>query len=746
MSRTIIVSNRLPFRFTEREGRITATPSAGGLVSSIGSYLDLRGQNGKDGGGRPVWAGATELRSRKVARHLANGEQFVNGHYDVVPITMPDTVRDRHYNGFSNDTLWPLFHYFPSLAQYDQDWFDHYRAANELFAEQLAGTLRPDDRVWVHDYHLMLLPALLRERFPDQAIAFFLHIPFPSYEVFRLLPDTWRKALLEGLLGSDLVGFQTHDHVKYFLESVQRSLGHEIDVHTVRSAAHTAEAEAFPVSIDPDRFSGMFDDTAVVKEKNLLRKNTQGRKLVLSIDRLDYTKGILQRLEAFEKMLDRAPEHRAQVTYLLNIVPSRHTISRYRDLKERIESSVSRINGKYGSMDWQPVVYQYRHLDHKLLIAMYSAADIALITPMRDGMNLVAKEYVATRRDKRGVLILSETAGAAYELGGALIVNPTDTNAIADAIETAMTMPAEEQTERMRGMQQRLVRYDVTRWADDLLSQLDSAVALRRQLQVKLMTEDQRNAVLRDLSTAPSRWLVLDHDGTLVPFAQRPEDAKPGRALLADLAVLCADERNNVAIVSGRGRDRLQEWYGALPVHLIAEHGAFVRAPGGAWTAAPARTEWKENLIEIFNQFCDRCPGALVETKETAMAWHYRGAQVELGFRRSRELVAVLSDLSRSYDFQVIEGHKVIEARSTGIDKGSAMGALLARHPAPFIMAIGDDRTDEDLFKALPVDAVSIRVGMVPSFARFNVRRHDDVLALIRQMVAVRDPIARQAV
>ena len=744
MSRTIIVSNRLPFRFTEREGRISAVPSAGGLVSSIGSFLDRRTQEAPTE--RPVWVGATELRSRKVARYMVDQASLAQGPYDVVPIALPDTVRDRHYNGFSNDTLWPLFHYFPSLVRYEQDWFDHYSAANKLFAEQMAATVRPGDRVWVHDYHLMLLPTLLRERFPELAIAFFLHIPFPSFEVFRLLPDPWRKALLEGLLGADLVGFQTHEHVKYFLDSVQQSLGHEIDLHTVRGTTHTTVADAFPVSIDPERFSMRFDDPAVVAEKNKLRKNTQGRKLIVSVDRLDYTKGILQRLEAFEKMLERMSDAHAQATYLLNIVPSRHTISRYSDLKVRIESAVSRINGRFGSMDWQPVVYQYRSLDHKHLVALYSAADIALITPLRDGMNLVAKEFVAARRDKRGVLILSETAGAAFELGGALIVNPTDVNAIADAIAEAMAMPAEEQTDRMRGMQLRLQRYDVHKWADDMLGQLDLAAALRSKQQVAFIDEERLRAVAGEFGGAGSRWLILDHDGTLVPFTKRPEDAKPGAELLRDLELLCSDERTQVAIASGRDSAKLTDWYGALPVHLIAEHGAFVRKPGGEWQARPARTDWMGILRDLFDQFCDRCPGALVEVKRTSLAWHYRAAHSDLGFRRSRELMAVVNDLSRSLDFQVIEGHKVIEVRSSGIDKGSAVGQLLQARPASFVMAIGDDRTDEDLFRALPMDAVSIRVGMVPSFARYNVRRYDDVLGLLHRLAAQAVPFGAKAV
>ncbi|MEO8068112.1 MAG: bifunctional alpha,alpha-trehalose-phosphate synthase (UDP-forming)/trehalose-phosphatase [Flavobacteriales bacterium] len=729
--RLIIVSNRLPFRFTERDGKVIITPSAGGLVSSIGSYLDRKPGESTLGEGRPVWVGATELRTRRLAKHLITDPHLAHGPYTVCPVPLPDATRDRHYNGFSNDTIWPLFHYFPSLVRYEQDWFDHYRAANQLFLETLQATVRPGDRVWIHDYHLMLLPGMLRQRFPDLPISFFLHIPFPSYEVFRLLPAAWRTQLLEGVLGADLVGMQTHDHVQYLLKSVQQLLGHELDLRTVRGRSHSTVVDAFPVSIDPARFRDAFDDPSVVSAKNLLRKNTAGRRVILSIDRLDYTKGILQRLQGYEHLLERHPDWCGKVSYLMLIVPSRDAITKYKELKERIEAAVGRINGRFGDVDWQPVVYQYRSVDHKKLCALYQAADVALITPLRDGMNLVAKEYVASRKDRRGVLVLSETAGAANELGGALIINPTEKDAVADALLQALNMPVEQQIQRMQEMQQRLARYDVVRWAEDQLGQLEGAVALRRQLQVKEATADVRRTLLDTYNRSKTRWLFLDHDGTLVPFAKRPADAVPSAQLLALLKRLVSDPRNAVAIVSGRDRAVLDRWYGVLPVHLIAEHGAFVKVPDGEWSGPSLRIEWKEHLVTLFEQFQDRCPGSMVEEKSTAVAWHYRGAAPDLGFMRSRELINVLNDMTRSYDYQIIEGNKVIEVRPMGIDKGAAAKRALMERPAELVVAIGDDRTDEDIFRALPMDAISIKVGMAPSFARYNVRSHEDVLALL---------------
>ena len=745
-NRLIIVSNRLPFRFTEREGRVVVTPSAGGLVSSIGSYLDRKPGGDPSSEGRPVWVGATELRTRRLAKLLAADATLGGGRYEVRPVALPDVTRDRHYNGFSNGTLWPLFHYFPSLVRYDQDWFDHYRTANSLFLDTLERTVRPGDRVWIHDYHLMLLPGMLRKRFPDLPICFFLHIPFPSYEVYRLLPAAWRIELLEGILGADLVGLQTHDHAQYLLKSVQQLLGYELDLRTVRGRTHSTVVDAFPVSIDPARFREAFDDHAVVAEKNVLRKNTMGQRLILSIDRLDYTKGVLQRLQGYEHFLGTHPEMLGKVAFLLLIVPSRDAITKYRELKEHIEAAVGRINGRFGGVDWQPIIYQYRSVDHKKLCALYQAADVALITPLRDGMNLVAKEYVAARKDRRGVLVLSETAGAANELGGALIINPTHRDAIASALVTALEMPIDEQSIRMQEMQQRLIRYDVVRWAEDLLGQLEGAVALRRQLQVKEATPEMRSTFQRRYAKARSRWLFLDHDGTLVPFSKRPSDAVPSAPLLATLRLLAADPRNAVAIVSGRDRETLGTWYEGLPLYLIAEHGAYTRSPAGEWSDPRLTADWKGAVITLFQQFLDRCPGSLVEEKSTAVAWHYRGAVQDLGFLRSRELVNVLNDMARSFDFQIIEGSKVIEVRPMGIDKGAAVKRSLIERPAEMVMAIGDDRTDEDIFKVMPIDAVSIKVGMAPSFARYNVRSHEDVLAFLGTLAATPHPPVLKAV
>lgn len=738
-NRLVIVSNRLPFRLAERDGNVVITPGAGGLVSSMSSYLDRKLVKGPTPeGSRPVWIGATELRARRLSKLLAaHGEQFEKGLYRIAPIALPDVTRDRHYNGFCNDTIWPLFHFFPSFVKYDHDNWHHYQEANRLFCEEVLKVVGPKDHLWIHDYHLMLLPRLVREQRPDLPISFFLHIPFPSFEVFRLLPGPWREQLLEGMLGADLVGFQTQDHVQYFLKSVQQLLGHDIELRQVRTPTHAALVDAFPIGIDTERFREAFDGTEVVEEKNRIRRQFAECKLLLSVDRLDYTKGILHRLLGFERFLELHPDMIGKVAYLLLIVPSRDAITKYKEIKVGIESAVSRINGRFGNISWQPILYQYRSVDHSRLCALYGAADVALIAPLRDGMNLVAKEYVAARKDRRGVLVLSETAGAANELGGALMVNPLDREALAGAIAEALAMEPLEQARRMSSMLQRIRRYDVFRWAGDIIGQLDEAVAMRRHLQVKEVTGAVRESIASEYRNAQRRVIVLDHDGTLAPLTLEPASAQPDKSAIRVLKDLSSDARNTLVIVSGRNRNDLDKWYGDMAVHLIAEHGAFERPPAGLWSEGPEqRTDWRPVVLSIMEQFCDRCAGSLVEQKSSGLAWHYRAAPVGLGFQRSRELINVLNDLARSFDFQVLEGSKVVEVRSVGIDKGTAVTKLFARWDPDFVLAIGDDRTDEDMFRSLPPGSVSIRIGMVPSFAHYNVRGRYDAMHLLEDLSA----------
>jgi len=387
---------------------------------------------------------------------------------------------------------------------------------------------------------------------------------------------------------------------------------------------------------------------------------------------------------------------------------------------------------------------------------------VALITPLRDGMNLVAKEFMASRPDQTGVLILSEMAGAAKEMGEALIVNPFHHEDFAQVLEQALTMPAEEQIRRNRLMQERLRRYDVNRWADEFVQAMLASQKTEAARRARVLTGKAQATLIQQYRSATSRALLLDYDGTLVPFAREPGSARPDAELLKLLSTLGADPANEVVIVSGRPRRDLEEWFGHLPVALVAEHGVWLRHQGADWRMLKViTTEWKERVRPILQLYVDRLPGALLEEKEFSLAWHFRRADPEQGPLRAKELLDDLAGYTRNIDVQVLEGNKVIEIRNTGVNKGTAALEWLNGHPpepgsagfqpasAPnnerpsagkmpalpeFILSIGDDWTDEDLFRALPRTAWSVRVGLANTAARYYLSSHTVVRRVLREL------------
>lgn len=727
--RIIIVANRLPVQLKEKNGAMSLIQSSGGLVSSMLSYLTHSGAGRYSG--KALWVGASDISEKKF-NSLEKEMPEEHSSFDLHPVFLPEAVKGKFYHGFCNDCIWPLFHYFPSYAKFNADFYAAYKSANACFMEKVLEVYRPGDLVWIHDYHLMNLPGLLRKKLPEASIGFFLHIPFPSFEVFRIVPNDWKREILSGLLGADLIGFHTSDYMQYFLKSVQHTLGYDVSGRKVHMPDRVVAADAMPVSIDFNKFYTAANTEAVFEEKNKIRRSMSGRKVIVSVDRLDYSKALINRLESFGLFLEQQKYYRGKVTYILLVVPSREIITKYKENKMEIERLISSINGKYGTIDWTPVFYQYRSVDFSKLTALYFSADVALITPLRDGMNLVAKEFVSTRVDKRGVLILSETAGAAAELKEAVIVNPTDRQEIAAALLKALTMPVEEQVARNESMQARIRNYDVVKWAEDFVTQVAVQKSLQEFLKIKEVTPQIGKSMLRSFQEADQKLILLDYDGTLAPFARTPQQAAPSEKLLELLGRLSADSSSTIALVSGRKRDSLEAWFGHLDLTLVAEHGGFFKVAGRPWSQpVQVNTEWKEKILPLFHFYQDKCPGSFIEEKTLSLAWHYRNTDKEYGVIRARELEHELNALAAELGFQVMEGNMVIEARSGGIDKGAAASSLIGQKNYDFILAIGDDKTDEDMFKAIPEQGFSIKVGLTQSHARFNVRQQSDVIRFL---------------
>ncbi|WP_118975014.1 bifunctional alpha,alpha-trehalose-phosphate synthase (UDP-forming)/trehalose-phosphatase [Taibaiella koreensis] len=720
----IIVANRLPVRVEIKNEEWIYHSSEGGLATGLGSIY-------KDGNN--IWIGwpGAYIENEKI-QHIIR-QDFLK--QNLYPVMLSEYEIHHYYDGFSNDTLWPLFHYFPSYASYGRKDWEVYQKVNRKFAKAVTEIADPGDTIWIQDYQLMLVPQMIREAMPDVSIGFFQHIPFPSYEVFRLIP--WRDQLLKGLLGADLIGFHTFDDVRHFMSAATRivhapSNANELILDDERSVI----VDAFPMGIDYDKYRDNVFNPKTKRNETKLHQLMGDRKLMISIDRLDYSKGIPQRLKAYELFLRKHPEWKERVIFIQLVVPSRDQVKQYASLKEEINRLVSEINAKHGTLSWQPIHYFYRSFPLEMLSALYASADIALVTPLRDGMNLVCKEYIASRIDKTGVLILSEMAGASKELYEALVINPTNEDAVAEAIYEALTMPEEEQVRRMEALQHTVAKFNIHHWIKNFMDKLTEVKLKQEQLSTRMLTETFKDTLHLRYKEAGRRLIFLDYDGTLVNFTPDPLKAIPDNDLKALLQELYSDPHNKIVLISGRKKETLESWVGDMPIDIIAEHGAWLREDGRPWVIAKdLNTDWKEEFIPMLKQFEMRTPGSFIEEKDYSLAWHYRKVDKGLGELRAKEMTGNMKYAAANLGLQLQEGNKVIEIKSAMINKGNAAREWLKQYPASFILAIGDDYTDEDTFKAMPEEAVTIKVGSGISAATYFLKNPEEVRSFLRKLI-----------
>ncbi len=731
-NRLVIAAYRLPFKFVKTKKGFQAIQNSGGLVSAILSLSEnLKKSNSQIMGSKIVWAGtADNLPSGFSSRN------YENEHFDIAPVVIPSQINDLFYGGFCNDLLWPLFHYFPTYGVFKSEYFDAYYQANALFCEEIVKIVNPGDFIWLHDYHLLLLPEMIRKKLPDATIGFFLHIPFPSFEIFRLLPHHWRESIINGMLGADLIGFHTHDYSQHFIQSVKRTAGFECHQNVIYTPNKLVKADAFPIGIDYDKFHSACMAEDVQVEKGKIKSFLSDQKLIFSVDRLDYSKGLLLRLKGYETFLEKYPQWHSKVVFNMVVVPSRDNIEKYKEMKKEIESTVGRINGKYSSLSWRPIIYQYKSLNFNEMIALYDLSDVGLITPLRDGMNLVAKEYIACQIENKGVLILSEMAGAAAELNEALMINPIDNIEMAAAINEALEMNPEEKEIRLERMQKRISSYNVFTWAFDFFNQTFLIKEQQKAMSVRFLNKTITSKIIADYQNDENRILFLDYDGTLVSFTKYPELATIDKNTLSIIKALSDDPKNEVVIISGRDRQFLEKQFKNLKVVLVAEHGYFIKRADQEWDATIITDiKWKESVLPILNEYVNRCNGTFIEEKTGSIAWHYRNADSDFVQLRLHELRDSLAEIIRhKTDFEILEGNKVLEIKSGKYDKGQTANVLLKNKDFDFIFAAGDDQTDEFLFKSLPSSAYTIRIGMNPSFAKYNVSDYSSLLKLLKML------------
>ncbi len=735
MSKTIIISNRLPLQLKIRDNSIETTPSVGGLATGMKS---VHSQNNS------IWIGWSGLTEEEFNLDLKNQVNIALAKHQCVGVPLTQDDIEGFYYGFSNNTLWPLFHYFMEYTEFEKSTWNTYQQVNQKFADIVLENLDDGDTVWVHDYQLLLLPEMIRKKKPNVSIGFFLHIPFPSYEVFRTIPC--REELLKGMLGADLLGFHTYDYERHFLSSVQRILGYEISFNNIHLDNRIIKVDSFPMGIDYNKFHDAAeahnnqekkDQTEIQREIDKhLNKSKNQAKLILSIDRLDYTKGIANRLRAFEYFLDKYPQFKGKARLVMLAVPSRSDVPQYQRLKNEIDQLVGRINGKFAEVSWTPIWYFYRSMPFENLIDLYTSSEVALLTPIRDGMNLVAKEYIASKVDKKGVLILSEMTGASNEMSEALIINPNNFEEIADTLKFALEMPEEEQIKRNNALQKRLQRYNVEKWANDFMEALEGIKNDTKEYSLKKVSDSIQSAMTSDFNKAKNKVLFIDYDGTLVQFEKLPENAKPTQRVFDLLDALHEQPNTKVIIITGRDRDTIQKWFGHKEYTLITEHGAWLKEGKKDWELMErVDNKWFGSILPILESFTDRTPGSLVEEKRYSLAWHFRNVDPDLGKRRANSLKTTIQQLIANHNLEILEGDKVLEIKVSGVSKGKSASKMLLGTSYDFIFAIGDDWTDEHLFRELPESTYTIKVGLKKTVAKYYVQDIDQVHELLNTFV-----------
>jgi trehalose 6-phosphate synthase/phosphatase len=728
----IVVSNRLPVQLQLIGSEWNATPTGGGLVAALADIL-------KDQSEGSLWIGWPGRDVPERARAEARASLAAQG---MVPVFLTQGQEERYYQGMCNDVLWPLFHYFADKVSYrPSDWAE-FVAVNRAFANAILEVAHEEHRIWIHDFHLMLVPGMLRVARPDLEIGFFLHVPWPSSELYRLLPP--RKELLRGILGADYVGFHTSDYARHFQFSCLGVLGLESEPDGIVWDNRLVGIGRHPIGINVERFSEVMASDETRQQREELRERYRGKKLLLGVERLDYTKGILLKLEAFEALLAKRPDLANEVVLLQIVVPSRLTVRDYQVLKGEIEEKIGQINGRYGRPGSTPIEYIYRSVSREQLVALYQVADVALVTPMRDGMNLVAQEFVFCQQGQRGMLVLSEFAGAAQGLSNALLVNPWNLEETTSSIEQALEMERGERDECMNAMAERVAATDCRSWAAGFLAKLATAGSKRRkeqaeQLRRQLTGELRENLLARTIA-APARVLLLDYDGTLQDIQLTPEKARPSGEILDLLDDLSRLEDTEVHLVSGRQAEVLERWFDTLGdrIHMCAEHGSMFRPAGGTWeSTASFDLGWKAQVVAMLQETTAEVPGTFVEDKKFSVAWHYRNSETEQGRWAASGLTIRLENELQHMGVEIIQGHRVIEVRPAAANKGNYVGKVTeGLAPGTLVLCFGDDTTDMDMYRALPPSAVGIHVGSFVDNTDYYLESPWEVRSLLRELVA----------
>jgi trehalose 6-phosphate synthase/phosphatase len=706
----VVVSNRLPIAVRTSAGRTRIERAPGGLVAALEPALQRRG------GTWVGWPGGLLPEGVELAPDAG---------YRIAPVQLTRTDVQRYYLGFSNRTLWPLLHSFPARMELAREEWNTYEKVNRRFANVAGAQLDGSELVWIHDYHLMRTAVHLRRSHPETRIAFFLHIPFPPFDLFRILP--WDRQILRGLLACDLIGFHCQAYASNFLDCAERLLGARVERDTgrIEHGERTVGVGVFPLGIDCELFAK--------RAREASGRGPRGERVILGVDRLDYTKGIPEKIRAFERLLEVHPQHRERVVLLQIAEPSRREVGEYRRLKREVDELVGNVNGRFATSRWTPIRYLTRSISPEDLSGLYRDADVALVTPLRDGMNLVAKEYVACQVHEPGALVLSRLTGAAEDMHEALRVNPYDCDGVAEALHEALRMDVSERTERMRAMQQRERRNDVHAWLGRFLEAASAPLARMRPVQ-----ERDFEDWLGNFLSGRRLGLFLDYDGTLAEIVDHPSKARLAPAMQEALRTCAERDDTDVAIVSGRALADLRGLVDVPGLVLVGNHGLEIEGPGLEPFVHPELDRLVDRTHELAAALRGvRDPGVWLEEKGATLTLHYRGAAPADHERISERARALVRDAG----FHPRDAILAVEARPlAGWDKGRAvLHVLRARYGPPWpeevrVIYAGDDVTDEDAFRALQGLGLSFCVGAAEraTFASRRLPNVDAVETLLR--------------
>lgn len=723
-SRLIVVANRLPISLVSdpESGELRSKKSSGGLVSALNGVHGLN----------MLWVG---WPGRPITEEEAPDVERVCRDAGCIPVHLDAETVKLYYDGFANNVLWPLFHYIPlpieDSADVERAQWEAYQRANQAFADKVCEIARDGDAIWFQDYHLMLAPQMLRSARPSLKIGWFLHTPFPSSEIYRSL--SFREAILEGVLSADLVGFHTFDYGRHFLNSCTRILGLEYTPYGVESKGHLTRVGTFPIGIDPPKFLEELQQPRTQEQVSAFQSKFEGKRVVVGVDRLDMIKGIPQKLLAFEKFLTEHPEWRDSVVLVQVAVPSRITVPEYQRLRQHVHELVGRINGRFGTLSHVPIHYLDQSIPFHEMCALFRCSDLALITSVRDGMNLVSYEYIMCQKDKHGVLVLSEFAGAAQSLGaGALLVNPWNVRHTAATIHTALVMSEEERAERHRYLLRYVMEHTSQRWASAFLGELTDTHEEVLQTEAKKPPPLDLQGLRTSYNASRGRLIILGFQGTLTaadpynhnqwalrsvralpPFFVRPRSPARLRPCLTPspaqhlarvrkcLADLAADPRNQVLIISASTRETLDSHFGELPVFLAAENGTFLRAGDRTqeWVCLETPDlSWMDPVADVFNYFSERTPGAVVERRETSVVFNFRNVELEYGRLQARDvLVHLFAGPLSIAPVDVMQGTKSLEVRHMGVTKGQMLLRVLMEVLSNPVSPVASHLTSQDI-------------------------------------------------